>query len=111
MVGRTTFLYSGAVSFVPGKMSTTFVYGHFGAFEFVQFLAYSGLILGREPRPRFVSPPIVVVSLRHLDIVVEPNDFLLLQLVNRRPEAELPQQITLLFLLLLLFFRRGLGYK
>lgn len=31
----------------PGKMSTTFVHGHFGALELVQFLADGGLVLRR----------------------------------------------------------------
>lgn len=76
---------------VPGKMSTTFVHGHFGALELVQFLADGGLVFRRQACPRFVRPPVVVVRLRHLNVIVETNNFLLLQLVDRRPEAELPQ--------------------
>lgn len=53
----------------PGKMSTSFVHSHLGAFEFVQFLPDGSLVLGGEPRPRFVRPPVVVVRLRHLDVI------------------------------------------
>lgn len=85
-------------------MATALVHRHFGALELVQLLAYGRLVLGRQPRPRLVRTPIVVVRLRHLDVVVEADDLLLLQLVDGRPEAELAQQIAFLFLFLFLLF-------
>lgn len=68
-------------------MPTALVHRHLRALELVQLLADRRLVLGRQPRPRFVRAPIVVVRLRHLDVVVEADNLLLLQLVNGRPEA------------------------
>lgn len=92
-------------------MSTAFVHRHLGAFELVQLLPDGGLVLRGEPRPRFVRPPVVIVGLRHLDVVVKADDLLLLQLVHGGPEAELPQQVALLLLLLLLLLGRSLRCK
>lgn len=92
----------------PGKMSTAFVHGHLGTFELVQLLPDGSLVLGGESRPRFVRPSIVVVRLRHLDVIVEADDLLLLQLVHGGSEAQLSQQVAFLLLLLLFLFRRSL---
>lgn len=87
---------------IPRQMPTALVDGHFGGLELVQLLANGGLVLWRQSCPRLVRPPIVVVGLRDLDVVVEPDDLLLLQLFDGRPKAEFAQQIRLLLLLLLL---------
>lgn len=89
-------------------MSTALMHRHLGTLELVQLLAYCGLVFGRQPRPRFVCPPIVVVRLRHLDVVVEPDDLLFLEFVNGRPEAKFSQQEPFLFLLLLFLLSRRL---
>lgn len=83
-------------------MTTAFVDGHLGGLELVQLLANGGLVLRRQSCPWLVRPAIVVVGLRHLDVVVEPNDLLLLQLLDGGPKTELAQQIRFLLLLLLL---------
>jgi len=82
-------------------MPTALVDGHFGGLELVQLLANGGLVLRRQSCPRLVRPSIVVVGLRDLDVVVEPDDLLLLELLDSGPKAEFAQQIRLLLLLLL----------
>lgn len=85
-------------------MTTLVVHSHFRALEFIEFLPYGSFVFRRQPGPRFVRASIIVVRLRHLDVVVEAYDLLVLELLDRRPEAELSQQesFLLLFLLLLL---------
>lgn len=70
-------------------MPAAFVHGHFAALELVQLLANGRLIFGRQSRPRLVGASIVVVRLRHLDVIVEADDLFLFQFINRWPEAEL----------------------
>lgn len=72
-------------------MPAAFVHGHFAALELVQLLANGRLIFGRQSRPRLVGTSIVVVRLRHLDVIVEADDLFLFQFINRWPEAELSQ--------------------
>ena len=49
---------------------------HLGALEIVELLPDGGLLLRREPRPRSVGSPVVILSVGHFDIVVEPYDLL-----------------------------------
>ena len=52
-------------------MSALVVDVHFGGLVVVQLLADVGLVLGREPGPRLVGAPVVLVARRHFDVVVE----------------------------------------
>lgn len=83
-------------------MATALVDCHFGGLELVQLLAYGGLILWRQSCPWLVRTPIVIMRLRHLNVIVEANDLLLLKLLDGGPKAQLAQQIRLLLLLLFL---------
>ena len=79
---------------------------HFHGFEVVEFLSDLGLVSGRQPGPGFVCPSVVLVSLRHFDVVVEANDFPLLELLDSGSERKFPQQCpSLLFLEFPSFFR------
>lgn len=86
----------------PRQMATALVDCHFGGLELVQLLAYGGLILWRQSCPWLVRTPIVIMRLRHLNVIVEANDLLLLKLLDGGPKTELAQQIRLLLLLLFL---------
>ena len=50
-------------------------------------LAY--LVAWRESRPRLVGAAVVLLGARVLHVVVEADDLALLQLLHRRPEAQL----------------------
>jgi hypothetical protein len=49
---------------------------HLGALEIVELLTDGGLLLRREPRPRSVGSSVVILSVGHFDIVVEPYNLL-----------------------------------
>jgi len=72
-------------------MATALVDCHFGGLELVQLLAYGGLILWRQSCPWLIRPSIVIVRLRHLNIIVEAYDLLLLKLLDGGPKTELAQ--------------------
>ena len=55
-------------------MSTILVNGHLHALKFVKLLSYSSLVLRGQSRPWLVRSPVVVVRLRHLNVVVEPDN-------------------------------------
>lgn len=55
-------------------MSAILVNGHLHALKFVKLLPYSSLVLRGQSRPGLVGPPVVVVRLRHLDVVIEPDN-------------------------------------
>lgn len=90
---------------LPRQMATALVDCHFGGLELVQLLAYGSLILWRQSCPWFVRTPIVIMGLRHLNVIIEAYDLLLLELLDGGPKAKLAQQIR--FLLLLLFLLLG----
>lgn len=53
----------------------------------------TGLVSCSESGPRLVSPPVVVLGVRHLHIVTESDqDFGLSQLLHRRPLTQLERQ-------------------
>jgi hypothetical protein len=89
-------------------MPAAFVHGHLRAFELVELFSYGSFVFRCQPGPRLVRPSVVVVRLRHLDVVVEPDDLLLFQLLDGRPEAQLAQKEPLLLLFLLFLLRRAL---
>jgi hypothetical protein len=92
-------------------MPAAFVHGHLRAFELVELFSYGSFVFRCQPGPRLVRPSVVVVRLRHLDVVVEPDDLLLFQLLDGRPEAQLAQKEPLLLLFLLLLLRRALLFQ
>ena len=47
---------------------------HLGALEIVELLTNGGLLLRREPRPRSVGSPVIILSIGHFDVVIEPYD-------------------------------------
>lgn len=96
---------------VPRQMATPLVNSHLWAFKFIEFLADCCLVLRREPRPRLVGSPVVVLRLGHLDVVVEADDFLLLQLLDVGAEAQFAQQVALLLLFGFLLFFWCLDWK
>lgn len=102
---------SSRFSNVPRQMATSFVNSHLWAFKFIEFLADCCLVFRRESRPRLVSPTVVVLRLGHLDVVIEADDFLLLQLLNVRAEAQFAQQVALLLLFGFLLFFWCLDWK
>lgn len=56
-------------------------------------LHVTGLVSCGESGPRLISPPVVVLGIRHLHIVAESDeDFGLSQLLHRRPLAQLRQK-------------------
>ena len=55
-------------------MTTLVVDVHLGRFVVVELLPDVGLVLGREAGPGLVRPPVVLVTRRHLDVVVELDD-------------------------------------
>lgn len=63
------------------EMFGLLVYLHLQALEVVKLLPDCSLVSGGEPSPGLVRPTVVFVSLRHLDIVVEPDDLPLPQLL------------------------------
>ena len=52
-------------------MPTIVVNIHLRGFIIVEFLSYVGLVLGREPGPRFVSASVIFVAGGYFNIVVE----------------------------------------
>jgi len=83
-------------------MPTFVVNIHLGGFVVVQLLPDVRLVLRREPGPRLVRAPVILVTRGHLDIVVELDNLSSFEFVYAGPEAELPEQVPLLLLLLLL---------
>lgn len=83
-------------------MPAVFVDLHLHAFELVQLFSNGRLVFGREPGPRFVRPAVVVLCLRHLDIVVEADYLPLLQLFDCGSKAQLSYEHFLLLFLFLL---------
>ena len=65
---------------------------HFGALKVVEFLPDGSLVSRREPGPRFVGVAIVVDGFGDLDVVVEPNDAFLLELLDGGSEGEFSRQ-------------------
>jgi len=59
---------------VPGEVSAFLVNGHLRAFKLVQLLSNGSLIFRSQSRPGLVGSPVVIVSLRYLDVIVEPDD-------------------------------------
>ena len=47
---------------------------HLETFEVVEFLSDLRLVPRGQSRPRLVRPPVVLLRLRHFDIVVESDD-------------------------------------
>jgi hypothetical protein len=52
-------------------MTALIVDVHFGGLVVVELLPDVGLVLGRESGPGLVSPPVVLMTWRHLYVVVE----------------------------------------
>lgn len=65
---------------------------HLLRLELIEFLTDHCLVLRRKPRPRLVRSAIVVMRLRHFDVIVETNDLTLLKLLNRRTKAQLSNE-------------------
>ena len=61
---------------------------HFGALKVVEFLPDRSLVSRSEPGPRFVGVSIVVDRFRDLDVIVEPDDAFLLELLDGGPEGK-----------------------
>ena len=55
-------------------MPAFLVHVHLVRLVVVELLPDGSLVLGREPRPRLVRAPVVLVARRHLDVVVELDD-------------------------------------
>lgn len=56
-------------------------------------ISVTGLVSCSESGPRLISPPVVVLGIRHLHIVAESDEDLgLSQLLHRRPLAQLERQ-------------------
>ena len=55
-------------------MTTVIVHRHLTRLEIVQLLPDGRLVLGRQPGPGFVSAAVVLVTRRHLNVVVEFDD-------------------------------------
>ena len=55
-------------------MSALFVHVHLARLVVVEFLPDGRLVLGGQPGPGLVRPPVVLVARRHLDVVVEFDD-------------------------------------
>ena len=115
----------------PYHVKTINMNHHFGALEIVELLANGGLLLRRKPRPRPVGSTVIILSIGHFDVVIEPYDLfrqvgLSFTLINgteervvctnlsgfeffdRWPETEFTEQGHLfLFSFLLLFSRTG----
>lgn len=76
---------------LPGEVAGLEVYFHLGALELVELLTYRCLVLRRESRPRLVRAPVVVVRLRHFDVVVEADN---LYIAKRRMSAHILQDMV-----------------
>ena len=59
---------------IPGEVPRVLVHFHLHGLEVVEFLADGRLVARREARPRLVGATVVLVSRRHLDVVVEADD-------------------------------------
>ena len=59
---------------LPRQMSTFFVNCHFRTLELVQFLPDGRFVFWSQTSPWFVSFSVIILCLRHLDIVIEPDD-------------------------------------
>lgn len=56
-------------------------------------ISVTGLVGCSEPGPGLVSPPVVVLGVRHLHVVAESDEDLgLSQLLHRRPLAQLERR-------------------
>ena len=58
----------------PYHVKTINMNHHFGALEIVELLANGGLLLRRKPRPRPVGSTVIILSIGHFDVVIEPYD-------------------------------------
>jgi hypothetical protein len=58
----------------PYHVKTINMNHHLSALEIVELLTNGGLLLRREPRPRSVGSPVIILSIGYFDIVVEPYD-------------------------------------
>ncbi len=70
-------------------MSTFFVHFHLGALVQVELVPDERLVAGCEPCPGLVGTAVVVLHLGNLDVVVETDDALLAELLDRRSIAQL----------------------
>ena len=50
------------------------MYIHLETFEVIEFLPDDSFVAGCEARPGLVCPAVILLSLRHLDVVVETDD-------------------------------------
>ena len=92
-------------------MPTLFMHVHLVGLVVVELLPDGRLVLGRQPRPRLVGAPVVLVARRHLDVVVELDDLPALELVDRRAEAQFPEQVPLLLLAFTFEFLRRVFWR
>ena len=56
-----------------GQVPRVLMHVHLGRLEVVELLADHGLVARRQPGPRLVGAPVILVGLRHLYVVVEVN--------------------------------------
>lgn len=110
-------------------MPAFFVHIHLWRFEIIQLLPDWCLVFLGEPSPRLVSPPVVIMTRCHFDIVIEFDDLRnekekkvdvvdiidispggwswqitylsILQLIHWRPKTKFSQQVPFLFLSIL----------
>lgn len=91
-------------------MSAVLMHIHLAGLKVVELFANGRLVFWSQPRPRFIGPPIVLVTGCHLNIVTKFDYLPILEFVNRGSKAKFSQQVSFLFFALLFELLTGLFF-